>query len=46
MIEVEAVIKRLRATQSLAGVDLTVKAGHVLALLGSTEPERRRSCGS
>ena len=34
MIEVEAVAKRFGATQALAGVDLAVERGKVLALLG------------
>ncbi len=34
MIEVEAVVKRFGATQALAGVDLAVEHGQVLALLG------------
>jgi ABC-2 type transport system ATP-binding protein len=34
MIEVEAVAKRFGSTQALAGVDLTVSEGTVLALLG------------
>jgi len=34
MVEVQAVAKRFGATQALAGVDLTVERGTVLALLG------------
>jgi ABC-2 type transport system ATP-binding protein len=34
MIEVEAVVKRFGSTQALAGVDLSVSQGNVLALLG------------